>query len=87
MKALGIVRKLDDLGRVVVPKEVRKVNGWKPGTPLEMLASKDGLFIRAYHQSEDKNAALEKLRRIGANAQDKETANLINEVANYIEGR
>lgn len=48
MKALGIVRKLDELGRVVIPKEIRRQQGWKQGTPLEMFNDKDGLFIKPY---------------------------------------
>jgi transcriptional pleiotropic regulator of transition state genes len=36
MKATGIVRRIDDLGRVVIPKEVRKSCGIKEGDPLEI---------------------------------------------------
>ncbi|HLR59640.1 MAG TPA: AbrB family transcriptional regulator, partial [Pseudogracilibacillus sp.] len=39
MKALGIVRKIDDLGRVVIPKEVRISQGWEPGHSMEMFMS------------------------------------------------
>lgn len=48
MKALGIVRKMDHLGRVVVPMEVRKANGWEPGMALEMFATHDSLVLREY---------------------------------------
>lgn len=48
MKALGLVRKIDELGRVVVPMEVRKVNGWGPGTALEIFATHDSVIFRAY---------------------------------------
>ena len=34
MKATGIVRRIDDLGRVVIPKEIRKTLRIKEGTPL-----------------------------------------------------
>ena len=36
MKATGIVRRIDDLGRVVIPKEIRKTLRIKEGTPLEI---------------------------------------------------
>jgi stage V sporulation protein T len=36
MKATGIVRRIDDLGRVVIPKEIRKSCGIKEGDPLEI---------------------------------------------------
>lgn len=35
MKATGIVRRIDDLGRVVIPKEIRKTLRIKEGTPME----------------------------------------------------
>jgi AbrB family looped-hinge helix DNA binding protein len=47
-KALGIVRKLDELGRIVLPKEVRNTQGWEQGTPMEMLMTEEGLLIREY---------------------------------------
>lgn len=37
MKATGIVRRIDDLGRVVIPKEIRKNLGIKEGDPLEIF--------------------------------------------------
>jgi len=48
VKPLGIVRKIDELGRIVIPKEVRRQQGWTTGTPVEMLGSDDGVFIRPY---------------------------------------
>lgn len=48
MKPLGVVRRIDDLGRVVAPKEVRKALNWNPGTAIEMFAVEDGLFLKAY---------------------------------------
>ena len=38
MKATGIVRRIDDLGRVVIPKEIRRTLRIKEGTPLELFA-------------------------------------------------
>ena len=37
MRATGIIRRIDDLGRVVVPKEIRKYVGIKEGDPLEIF--------------------------------------------------
>lgn len=37
MKATGIVRRIDDLGRVVVPKEIRRVLRIREGDPLEFI--------------------------------------------------
>ena len=50
MKATGIVRRIDDLGRVVIPKEVRVQLGIRDGDPLELYMSDDGkeLVIKKY---------------------------------------
>lgn len=32
-----MTRKLDDLGRIVIPKELRRQLGWKPGAPLNII--------------------------------------------------
>lgn len=48
MKALGIIRRVDDLGRIVVPKEVRRTQGWDSGQPMEMFMTDEGLLIRPY---------------------------------------
>jgi AbrB family looped-hinge helix DNA binding protein len=45
MKATGIVRRMDDLGRVVIPKEVRRNFGIKVGDPLEIYTDRDGAII------------------------------------------
>ena len=42
MKATGIVRRIDDLGRVVIPKEIRKTLRIKEGTPLEIFTDREG---------------------------------------------
>ena len=42
MKATGIVRRVDDLGRVVIPKEIRRTLGIREGDPLEIYLSEDG---------------------------------------------
>ena len=42
MKATGIVRRIDDLGRVVVPKEIRRVLRIREGDPLEIYTSSTG---------------------------------------------
>lgn len=48
MKPLGIVRKIDSLGRIVLPADVRREHGWNVGTPVEMYADRSGLFIQSY---------------------------------------
>lgn len=45
MKATGIVRRIDDLGRVVVPKEIRKTLRIREGDPLEIFTDREGEII------------------------------------------
>lgn len=45
MKATGIVRRIDDLGRIVIPKEIRKTLKVKEGMPLEIYTDKEGGII------------------------------------------
>jgi AbrB family transcriptional regulator (stage V sporulation protein T) len=45
MKATGIVRRIDDLGRVVIPKEIRRTLRIREGDPLEIFTDKDGEVI------------------------------------------
>lgn len=45
MKATGIVRRIDDLGRVVIPKEIRRTLRIREGDPLEIFTDKDGQVI------------------------------------------
>ena len=45
MKATGIVRRIDDLGRVVIPKEIRRTMRIREGDPLEIFTEKDGEVV------------------------------------------
>ncbi len=45
MKATGIVRRIDDLGRVVIPKEIRRTLRIREGDPLEIFTDREGEII------------------------------------------
>lgn len=49
MKSTGIVRRIDDLGRVVVPKEIRKTLRIHEGDPLELWLDKDCICFKKYN--------------------------------------
>lgn len=51
MSSTGIVRKIDDLGRVVIPKEIRKYIGIKDGDSLEIFINKGEIILRKYNAS------------------------------------
>lgn len=48
MKATGIVRRIDDLGRVVIPKEIRRTLRVREGDPLELFMDGKNLILQKY---------------------------------------
>lgn len=54
MKATGIIRRIDDLGRVVIPKEIRRSMRLREGDPLEIYTTREGyVCFRRYSPCED----------------------------------
>ena len=52
MKSTGIVRKLDHLGRIVLPKELRRTLDLPEGTPMEIYIDGSRIVLRKYQPSE-----------------------------------
>lgn len=48
MKATGIIRRVDDLGRVVIPKEIRRTLSIHEGDPLEIFRHEDYICFKKY---------------------------------------
>lgn len=56
MKATGIVRRIDDLGRVVIPKEIRRSLRIREGDPLELYTTSEGeVVLKKYQAYDDKD--------------------------------
>lgn len=51
MKNLGIVRNLDQLGRITLPKELRKTFGIKEGDPVEIFTENESICLRPVGQA------------------------------------
>lgn len=49
MKATGIIRRIDDLGRVVIPKEIRRNCNIREGEPLEIFLQDGGVVFKKYN--------------------------------------
>ena len=60
MKETGIVRRVDDLGRVVIPKEIRKTLNIKEGDPMEIVVDKDMVCFKLYR---DENTEAEEIAK------------------------
>ena len=55
MRATGIVRRLDELGRLVIPKEIRRTLGWEEGDPLELYFDRENkaIVLKKYEVEDD----------------------------------
>ncbi|WNF33811.1 AbrB/MazE/SpoVT family DNA-binding domain-containing protein [Aeribacillus composti] len=82
MRALGIVRRIDDLGRVVIPKEIRDSQGWKAGQAMEMFLDNDKLVIKPYGKEQEKLEVLDKLDALSKDP--KQNKHLFAEIKKYI---
>lgn len=60
-KNTGIVRRIDDLGRVVIPKEIRRTMGIKEADPLELFIIDDMIAFKKYDASYPVISTVEKL--------------------------
>ena len=49
MKSTGIIRRIDDLGRIVIPKEIRRTLRIGEGSPMEIFVTKEGILLKKYH--------------------------------------
>lgn len=61
MKATGIIRRVDDLGRIVLPREIRRQIGISEGTAMEIFMSKDEITLKKYYPENDLNSMAENL--------------------------
>ena len=74
MRATGIIRRIDDLGRVVIPKEIRRSLKIREGDPLEIYTTKDCVCFRKYsfineHALTASVSAVKALKRHGVRAE------------------
>lgn len=60
MKTTGIIRRIDDLGRIVIPKELRKNMRIKNGDSLEIFVDNDNVILKKYSPIESIEEAAEK---------------------------
>lgn len=58
MKVTGIVRCMDNLGRVAIPKEIRRALAIREGDALEIYTTNDGVVFRKYAQPTETKAAI-----------------------------
>lgn len=87
LKSLGMVRNMDELGRVVIPKEMRRVNEWEAGQPFEMFADdQGGIYIKAYRPNEDKEEILDQLEVLKALSKNPAAIEIAENAITFIKG-
>lgn len=66
MKTTGIIRRMDNIGRVCIPKEIREKYGFSNGTPFEfyLLDNEEGVVFKPYHYSNDIAKSAENFLRV-----------------------
>lgn len=66
MKTTGIIRRIDDIGRIVIPKEIRSKYNIPAGTPLELftLDNDEGIAFKVYKKSNDIVKSAENFLRV-----------------------
>ena len=64
MRSLGIVRKMDQLGRLVIPKETRKMFNLNEGEPVEIFTDEDKIIIRKYNPGCHRCGSLDHLTEV-----------------------
>ena len=64
MKATGIIRRIDDLGRVVIPKEIRRSLHIREGDPLELFVEDGGVLFKPYRAINNYKAEFEMACRL-----------------------
>ena len=86
MKATGIVRKVDDLGRVVLPIELRRNLGIGIGDPLEIYTENDAIVLKRYNAVDDVASVAERLKKmIEAESSPKTRAEMLNTIGEILE--
>ena len=62
MKATGIIRRVDDLGRIVIPKELRRSFDIRDGDPIEMYVTEDTIILKKYDRLQNTKDRIRNLR-------------------------
>ena len=70
LKQTGVTRKIDELGRIVIPKEIRKNLGIRDGESLEIYTSDDSIILKKYYEVKKLEDVCDKLCEIIKNIYD-----------------
>ena len=77
MKSTGIVRNVDDLGRVTLPKELRRQLGIKEKDQIEIFTNEDQIILQKYKPNSEKDEVTAELEKLVAAAKSKEAIDVL----------
>jgi len=84
MKSTGIVRKVDELGRVVIPKELRKTLGIDKQDPVEIFINGDQIILQKYQPNTEKEEVIANLQKMAFNAKSPNVIEIIDRAIKLI---
>lgn len=85
MKATGIVRKVDPLGRITLPKELRDIYGLDSGARMEVFTSNDGLVIRKYQESEETKQLIKDVQGVMSITDNQDVKTIMQNVLHHLD--
>lgn len=82
MRATGIIRRIDDLGRICIPKEIRRKLKITEGASMEIFIDGENLVLKRYTKEDD---FFEELTMVCQKYEDKVASDLIEQVQTFIQ--
>ena len=84
MKSTGLVRKTDELGRIVLPIELRRTLGIEPKDSLEMFVDGENVILKKYRRNEDKLDIMKELDNVLQYSDNPHVHEIINNAKEFI---
>ena len=84
MKASGVIRKIDSLGRIVIPVEMRRTLGWNIGEEIEFWTKGKNIVLQSSEKEQKTTEALDTLEEAESHIQDPELKQKISEVIRFL---
>lgn len=84
MKSTGMTRKVDNLGRVVLPIELRRMQGINPNDALEIFVDGEYVILRKYRSNEDKLDIMKELDNVLNYSDNPHVHEIINNAKEFI---
>lgn len=84
MKSTGMVRKIDELGRVVIPSELRKTLGIDKQDPVEIFINGDQIVLQKYQPNTEKEEVIANLQKMAFSAKSPNVIDVIDRAIKLI---